>query len=269
MSYSVPNSAPIEDKAICDLVNKGLCPQQLFRAAYSFYLRHLEGEAESCGRTKVESGLFRGMSLYPRSLASQVMPKMQGTYEKEVQDYLIEHSDSFERFLDVGCAEGFYLSGIASWKGIPCYGIDIDPVSEKAVEYVAAANKLENLISFSNSLSSAEEFIAGKLLCLVDVDGSEFDVLGSLNLAFDQSSSLESVLLLVESDDQQLGRQNTPELISGLVRSGWSIESMIKQNPSNRFVDSRSELSFLEQAVIGAEGRPGRQCWIAASKQFR
>ncbi|WP_041425227.1 class I SAM-dependent methyltransferase [Synechococcus sp. CC9902] len=269
MAYKVPDSAPIEHKAICDLANKGLSPQELFRAAYTFYRLALEEEAANDGRSIVESGLFRGMSLYPQALASQVMPKIQGTYEKEVQDFLIEHSEAFERFLDVGCAEGFYLSGIASWKGIPCYGIDIDPVSEKAVEYVAAANKLENLISFSSSLSSAEDFISGKLLCLVDVDGSEFDVLGSLNLAFDQSSSLESVLLLVESDDQQLGRQNTPELISGLVRSGWSIESMIKQKPSNRFVDSRSELSFLEQVVIGAEGRPGRQCWIAASKQFR
>lgn len=269
MSFTVPDSAPIEDKAICDLINKGLRPQQLFRAAYSFYCNYLEQEAEKCGRSKVESGLFRGMSLYPQSLASQVMPKIQGTYEKEVQDYLIEHSELFDRFLDVGCAEGFYLSGVARWKGVPCFGIDIDSKSQQAVEYAAAANKLEGLISFASSLSSAEEFIAGKLLCLVDVDGSEFDVLDSLNSLFDKSFSLESVLLLVESDDQQLGRQNTPELISGLVKSGWSIESIIKQRPSNRFIDSRSELSFLEQVVIGAEGRPGRQCWIAASKLFR
>lgn len=269
MAYTVPDSAPLEHKAICDLANRGFDPQKLFRAAYTFYRLSIEEEATSGGRSVVESGLFRGMSLYPHTLASQLMPKIQGTYEKEVQDYLTEHAGLFEKFLDVGCAEGFYLSGIAGWKGIPCYGIDIDPAAEKAVEYVAAANKLENLISFSNSLYSAEEFVAGKLLCLVDVDGSEFDVLGSLNSLFDQSSSLESVLLLVESDDSQLGRQNIPELISGLVRSGWSIESMIKQKPSNRFVDSRSELSFLEQVVIGAEGRPGRQCWIAASKQFR
>ena len=269
LTYTVPENAPIEHKTICDLVNKGYNLPELFRAAYTFNRIHFEQQATNRGRSKVEAGLFRGLSLYPISLASALMPKIQGTYEKEAQDYLAKESESSDRFLDIGWAEGFYLAGIARWRQIPCHGVDIDPGSQNAAQYVAKNNKLENLISFSKSLSGLEEFITGKLLCLVDVDGSEFEVLRSLNMLFNQAESLKSVLLIVESDDSQFRRQNTPELIFELAKSDWLIESTIKQRACDRFVDTNSELSFLEQVVLGAEGRPGGQCWVAARKRFR
>ena len=89
--YSVPDSAPQEDKAICELMNRGLDPQKLFRAAYTCYRLRLEEEISAGLPVLVRSGLFEGMILYPKSLASQLLPKCQGTYEKEVQDFLHEY----------------------------------------------------------------------------------------------------------------------------------------------------------------------------------
>ena len=266
--FSVPDQAPIEDKAICALVNQGLEPKLLFRAAYTFYRASLESSLANHDKIKVKSGLFQDTLLYPETLASQLLPKVYGTYEKEVQDYLQEHSNCFDRFIDIGCAEGYYLAGVAKWKQIPCIGIDVDPRSETAVGYVAAENKLQGLISFSKDISQISSFLTGSLACLIDVDGSELSVLNQVNQFFDRAPFLERARLITESDSGGTGRQNTAEIIEFLCHSGWTIETILRQDPRNRFSGFCSELSFLEQVVRGAEGRPGGQCWIVASKSY-
>ena len=58
-SYSVPDSAPIEDKEICKLVEKGLNPQQLFRASHTFYQASLEEKLiQDYENICVQSGIF-------------------------------------------------------------------------------------------------------------------------------------------------------------------------------------------------------------------
>ncbi|WP_115071169.1 hypothetical protein [Synechococcus sp. UW179B] len=266
--YSVPDSAPQEDKAICELMNRGFDPQKLFRAAYTFYGFSLEQKMSAGLPVVVRSGLFEGMTLYPKSLASQLLPKCQGTYEKEVQDFLHEYCSDSDVFIDIGCAEGFYLSGVARWAKIPCMGIDIDPRSAEAVRFVAEANGVAELVSFSPDMNNLMPFLRGSIACLVDVDGSEIPVLKSLLSLMSVSSTLSTVNLLVETDNQGSGVQNTPELVKLLCQQGFSVQSILKQNPANRFVGVQSEMSFMEQVVRGAEGRPGGQAWIFATRRF-
>ncbi len=266
--YCVPENSPDEDKAICNLLNQGLDSRQLFCAATTFYKLEVEERLRRGENLIVESGLFHGLWLYPGYIGSQILPKIQGTYEKEVQDFLLKTSDSFDHFLNVGCAEGFYLAGIARWKKIPCMGIDTDNKSREAVEFVGQKNNVRDLISFSEKLTEAQDFIEGKLACLIDVDGSEEDVLFDLCKMFSEAIALRSVLLFVESDSAGKGRQNYHELISSLIHDGWFILSLIHQDPNLRFVGSKSHLSFLDQIVHGWEGRPGAQCWIVATKNY-
>ena len=266
--FIVPDTAPVEDKAICELVNRGFSPRQLFKASYSLYRATLEEELKKNRDIKVASGLFEGMVLSPDVLASQLLPKVLGTYEKEVQDYLKESCADSERFVDIGCAEGFYLTGVARWLNIPCIGIDIDPRSRSAVDYAAKANNVSSLVNFSTNIDDIGLFLCGCVLCLVDVDGSELKVLESLNSMFDSSQLLSSVRIVVESDSASTGKQNISEIVRFLSSNGWQVDSIQKQNPANRFVGYFSNLSFLDQVVRGAEGRPGGQCWIAASKNY-
>ena len=266
--YFVPDNAPREHKAICELANQGFQARRLFKAAYTFYRLELEEELREERELEVGSGLFRGMILSPDVLASQLLPKVIGTYEKEVQDYLKESVLACDNFIDIGCAEGFYLTGIARWRCIPCIGIDTDLRSKAAVDYAAAANGVSELVSFSADINEVRSFLKGSVLCLVDVDGAELQVLESLIRLCESSRSLSSVRLIVESDSSETGSQNIPEIISFLCSSGWRVDSVLRQNPSNRFVGHCSELSFLEQVVRGAEGRPGSQSWLVASKQF-
>lgn len=153
-----------------------------------------------------------------------------------MQDYLRECAGECNKFIDIGCAEGFYLAGIARWKRIPCIGIDTDPRSKGAVSYAAEANRVSDLVSFSADITSVCFFLEGSLLWLVDVDGSELQVLEVLGRLFESS--------------------------------GWRVDRVLRRNPGNRFVGCCSDLSFLEQVVRGAEGRPGGQSWIAASRYF-
>lgn len=216
----------------------------------------------------VRSGLFAGMTLYPKSLASQLLPKSQGTYEKEVQDFLYEYCLDSDIFIDIGCAEGFYLSGVARWGKIPCMGIDIDPRSEEAVRFAAEANGVAELVSFSLEINDIMPILKGSITCLVDVDGSEIPVLNSLMALMKASSALSNVNLLVETDNGGAGVQNTPALVNFLCQHGFGIQSILKQNPANRFVDVQSKLSLLDQVVRGCEGRPGSQAWIFATRRF-
>ena len=267
--YTIPDSALQEQKAICELVNRGFDPRILFRAACSFYALSLEQEMTADSPVVVRSWLFAGMTLYPKSLASHLLPKIQGTYEKEVQDFLYEYCSESDVFIDIGCAEGFYLSGVARWAKIPCMGIDIDPRSEEAVRFAAEVNGVAELVSFSLEINDIMPFLKGSITCLVDVDGSEIPVLNSLMTLMKTSSALSSANLLVETDNQGAAEQNTPELVSLLCEHGFDVQSIIKQNPANRFVSAQSELSFLEQVVRGVEGRPGRQSWIFATRRFK
>ena len=268
--YSVEHDAPVENKAICGLVNSGSDPGLLLKAAFAFYIKRLEellvAKSDSL---EVRSGLFQGMRLSKEVLASQLLPKILGTYEKEIQDCIKEFSGSFDKFVDIGCAEGFYVAGISRWLNIPSLGIDIDPRSEGAVSYVAQVNEISSLISFSTDINKVEAFLEGSVLCLVDVDGSEMEVLRNFDLLCNSADSLSFVRLLVESDFSAEGKNNIPEIVAFLALSGWNVDRVLRQNPTNRFHPSLSELSFLDQVARGFEGRPGGQSWIVATKSYR
>ena len=54
------------------------------------------------------------MRLSKEVLPSQLLPKISGTYEKEVQDCIKEFSGLFDKFIDIGCAEDFMLLAFLS-----------------------------------------------------------------------------------------------------------------------------------------------------------
>ena len=199
--FFVNDDDPAENKAVCDLVNSGLDPGLLLKAAFSFYVKKLEQSlSRKSDFLEVRSGLFHGMRLSKEVLASQLLPKISGTYEKEVQDCIKEFSGLFDKFIDIGCAEGFYVAGISKWQKIPSLGIDIDHRSERAVSYAAQVNQVSDLVSFSMDIAKVGDFLEGSILCLVDVDGSEMEVLRKFDLLCNSSRSLSLARLIVESD---------------------------------------------------------------------
>ena len=266
--YYVSDDAPPEYRAIAQLVNSGMDTKKLTRAAATFHVKSLQADEREGGDLLVQSGLFQGARLYPDSTASQLLPKIQGTYEKEIQDLLSKVSFMFDRFLDIGCAEGYYLAGVAKWKQIPCMGIDIDPRARSAFEYLAAIPDYKKHLSFSSDIADASNFLSGSLACIVDIDGGEMEMLEKINHMFAAASSLRSCVLIVESDESDIGIQNYNEITKSLISKGWRLLGIVNQEPRFRFIGSKSHLSMLDQFMYGWEGRPGAQCWVAVVKEF-
>ena len=267
--YVVPDNAPPEDKAITELINQGLDSRRLFGAAWAMHQYQLSEHLESMGETTIQSGLVKGTILNPKSFSSQFLPKYIGTYEREVQDHLSAISAPLDCFLNIGCADGFYLACIARWRRIPCIGVDIDARSAAAISHVGKANGVSNLVSFKASISEAVAQLKGSVLILIDVDGAESRVLAELLDPLAKNPLIKHAHLILETDaNPDSSGMNHPFLIHSLCAQNWSIENMLRQDPSRRFLQNYSHLSFLEQVVLASEGRCGEQCWIVASRDW-
>lgn len=267
--WNVADDAPLEHKAIIQLVNAGCQPKQLLRAALTAYQLELQERLQQMPELYVQNGLFKGTQLYPFSLHSQLLPKYLGIYELEVQSLLKAYIDGSDCFLDIGCAEGFYVAGVARGHQIKSIGVDIDPRSKQAIEFISQANGVDHLVHFTDSTKRAFQLIdCRKLVTLVDVDGSELSVLEELNSNLESQLACQECILIVESDKESDGSDNTASIVSYLSHFRWNIYSITPQIPSNRFLPDYAHLSFLDQVALGCEGRPGGQCWIAARKIF-
>ena len=268
LSIAVPEHAPKEDQIICQLVNQGFSSKQLLRAAWSFYRHELQQALRVKSHVPVLGGLFAGMLCNTTTLSSVLLAKYQGTYEAELQDLIFELAADVQTFVDIGCAEGYYVNGIAHWLKIPCVGVDINPAARDLVLETAQVNGQASLVSFQSSIPAAISTAQGKVLILIDVDGHEREVIDEL---FDSLSALDpageivrEVVLAIETDTNANGEQNTAELVEILVRKGVSVKSMARQDPLRRFSMRTRHLSFMDQCVYGLEGRGAGQLWLLA-----
>ena len=101
-------------------------------------------------------------------------------------------------------------------------------------------NQVSDLVSFSRDICKIGEFLDRSILCLVDVDGSEMEVLRDFNLLCNSASSLSFVRLIVESDFSPNGVNNIPQIVAFLSSSGWNIGRILRQNPVKDFEASLS-----------------------------
>tara|TARA_Y100001968_G_C19384410_1_gene732069 strand:- start:253 stop:1080 length:828 start_codon:yes stop_codon:yes gene_type:complete len=275
MNQSSINSIP-EYHDIKALVEQGRDPQRIFRVALTIYKRKLEESLILNRILKVKSGLFKGLIIKATEKSSSIFPKLQGTYEKELQNLIERNAIGVDCFLNIGCADGFYLTGIANWLKIKSIGIDIDPYFSEIINELAIINKIDSLVSYKSSINSSLRSCKGKLMVLIDVDGNEMEVINQLNSAINSMKKVSEILLFVESDFSMNGEENTSEIIKQLINSGYKINEIQKQCNAYRFNESLPEitfnngakLSFIDKAVLGTESRRGGQCWIMATKHI-
>ncbi len=115
---------------------------------------------------------------YPKvfSGGSSFFPKILGTYEKELSSFFLD-MNKYKEFVDVGCAEGYYVNGVAkSSKNIICTGFDINQKSIKFANLLKEYNKIGNS-SFHLSMFDLKHKFKSKerKLVLIDIEGSEVE----------------------------------------------------------------------------------------------
>lgn len=125
-----------------------------------------------------------------------------GLYERELTS-IIEQviGGRWSRFIDLGCAQGYYAVGIALKAGstVAVIAFDSDPKIVVEARRKAAANKVEDRIVWKGA-ANAEELerlkLGGQDLLFVDIEGYERELLDPKRIP-----SLTGCDILVESHD--------------------------------------------------------------------
>ena len=81
-------------------------------------------------------GSFKGVMHAEKAFGSTLSPKITGTYEAELVHEIIPILPGKSCFLDIGCAEGYYTTGVAVKSDIlEVIVVDIDAAALNGVDH--------------------------------------------------------------------------------------------------------------------------------------
>lgn len=173
----------------------------------------------------VVSGPFAGTRTSGVSFGSSYLPKLLGTYEKELHWlWTPERLGAFRAIINVGCAEGFYLAGIAHLlrrHGLPLprlFGFDLD---RDALAAAAELLRLNGCKGFTLSTDGWADCLIrdhSPFLVLCDIEGAETSALDPLTVP-----QLKSAHIVCEVHDDP-GRNDVRDLLIQRFRDSHRIE---------------------------------------------
>lgn len=148
----------------------------------------------------VQNGHFKGMKYINRSSGSALLPKILGSYEEPIQNWIGEiiSGGKYSNILDIGCAEGYYACGFAmKMPKANIIGYDTDSEARANSNEMRCLNNLKNVeIRSTCTHSELNEMSGSGTLIFCDIEGFE-DVLLDPKLV----PNLKAVDLLVELHD--------------------------------------------------------------------
>lgn len=253
-----------------ELLGRDCSTYELLRYAANLHRVELEARLYSLLDGTVAAGPFVGMRCLGEAHASVLSPKLLGTYEKEIQPDLLGMIGSTDSFLDIGCAEGYYTTGLARFEQLKCVvGVDINQRSLAAATLMAQMNGCEGKCSFVSSVAEALPQLKGSVLVMIDVDGAEIPVIHEFfQVSAGEGSSGLSYRFIVETDYYSGGASNRDDIVLAFEEYGFLLDKEVVQDPAQRFSAQAALLtrSFLDLAVCGMEGRPVDQSWLIFSR---
>lgn len=252
---------------INQLFDRGLSKRDLMVLAAHHRRLELEEELLNILHNRIAEGLFQGVLHSGKAHHSTLCPKLLGSYESEIAENLKSLIDGKSCFIDIGCAEGYYTTGIASKTLIPLIiGIDTDELALAEAEASAALNNVNEKCFFSTDLVKGLDLVQGNCLAMIDVDGNELSVLKTFCEHFHQQKTIQ-ISLIIETDYHCDGISNSQDIQSLLKKYGYTITDLIGQDVNKRFTNLSQSLvnGFLDLTLLGLEGRPSDQHWIIAN----
>ena len=138
------------------------------------------------GQLAVLGGPFRGMRYISNASGSQLLPKLIGSYEEPLHDWVSEilNVGMYSTIIDVGCAEGYYAVGFSKAKSNPrVFGFDIDPIALERAQKLAELNDASGAVKFYEAFDNEvlreilQQSCTNKALIFMDVEGAELNLL--------------------------------------------------------------------------------------------
>ena len=138
----------------------------------------------------VLNGVFAGMK-YPEmaSVGSKFLPKLLGSYEKELQPLLEKIcDDQYSEIVDVGCAEGYYAVGLAlRIKAAKVFAFDTNVEAIRLCEAMAQLNGVSERVTtgaFCDAKTLMRLPLTEKALIVSDCEGYEKELFSKDTLPF-------------------------------------------------------------------------------------
>jgi hypothetical protein len=129
----------------------------------------------------VQGGPFKGMKYIPDSEDGCLMPKLLGCYEEEltpaIEGFL---KAGFDRAVDVGCASGYFLVGLAFRQSkAEVFGFDTDLAASARCARNIALNGLGSQVTLGGFCTPdhLNGLIQGRTLLVIDCEGAEYELL--------------------------------------------------------------------------------------------
>lgn len=221
------------------------------------------------GRICVLRGPFQGMQ-YPDFAAtgSTLYPKLSGIYEEELVPIWNEViRKPYDEIIDVGCAEGYYIIGLAiKKKDTTCIAYDIDEKAQMMCRNMAQLNGVDvdikawctpdTLLSFADSPDK-------KRLLICDCEGYERELFTEETVRY-----LHNAELVIEAHDWRLDAEVAiSQYLMNLFQKTHDCNIIRGKDDYDRAYkhSSLKELegfSIKEKYKILEEVRPAVGCWV-------
>lgn len=213
----------------------------------------------------VLGGPFAGMR-YPgsRAVGSALTPKILGTYESELHACIEDAcAKSYDRVVDVGCAEGYYAVGLA--RRLPSatvYAFDTDAEARELCRDMAQVNAVAHRVVIGAACDApllAELATQGPMLVISDCEGYEDELLSPKIVP-----ALARHDLLVECHDFLRPGVTTALIIR--FSATHHIQALTSTPDGERPIppDAPALARFTptERRRLLAEHRPGQMTWL-------
>ncbi len=234
------------------------------QAILDYSISRAEAKVFNSTNGTVIAGPFKGLKLVNKNVFGSEIPKLLGSYEKELHSVL---SHALKRqpniICNIGAAEGYYALGCAmqanTHKVIVFESLEsgrkliADNIDANQFNADVDINGICDELVLWNTLNSTSVD-----LMLIDIEGAELDILSPRNVGL-----LEKTELIIESHD--FCRPGCLEILVGLFKDSHQIE-IIDSSPRHLddFPNSISISNHLKLELID-EKRPGTMQWLVAS----
>jgi len=228
-------------------------------------------------------GNYKGLKLNYHQYKNDItfVPKMIGTYEKNVQNKLIELSKKYSLsvIVNFGAFDGYHALGLLI-KKVYKYALLFE-ISKKSATFLKEnikKNNLEKKVFLFNKKANFLDLntatpprffyqkyndIKKKVVFLVDIEGDEFSLFNASNLKYFRNS-----ILLIEIHDAFVKNKRKVRLFNKLLSKYYVIEPINMNTNYDLSIKEFNYLSEDERLLIVSEGRPILMHWIVCYPKF-
>jgi len=213
---------------------------------------------------KIRYGPFAGIKYIKNSFGSVLLPKIIGSYEEPIQEWINQAiTRKYRKIIDLGSAEGYYAIGMA--KSLPRSTIlasDIDSKARHLCRDLAKKNNCNN-VKIRGKVNHQElnkEIIKDETIIICDIEGDELELLKP-----NKVKKLTYCDIICELHDDLMLNNITEEIIKRFYKT-HSIEIVVDRPREKNRYKILNSLPLDVASFILDERRTGISRWARLIK---